>query len=388
MSKAQGRSASTNVDANSTVATRQERSSENSKAGRNKTKYNMLVTNDDIDAAQTFLGQLKVKIQFMCTRNDLEGSQKLLKMALDLDAADVRMIGKDMILHLEQHVESLKKSQAQVHADSETKQETDAAGVSDTSPVAAREPMPLAPAHRAMKQLKLAIASAHGLADKPQGHSLEVAARVTRVLDDLENELSEHIHDSGVKPELNRALVLSAATAMAELMIHGFTNPAAQNDGDGFHPACGSKLNGDMFRRASLILARVLSQTSDHQLAVCSAAWGSGRLAALWSAEENLVAQALRKSRRLCAEDALNYACMYAADCRALGGCLGQSKATGLSIAELAKLYVNAELFVSQQKMTTDDVPRQMVGLLLNSIRSRDLPELAIGGAWFVPASA
>ena len=35
------------------------------------------------------------------------------------------------------------------------------------------------------------------------------------------------------------------------------------------------------------------------------------------------------------------------------------------------------------KKLPSDDVPRQMLPLLVELLRSAELPELAIGGAWF-----
>ena len=43
---------------------------------------------------------------------------------------------------------------------------------------------------------------------------------------------------------------------------------------------------------------------------------------------------------------------------------------------------MSAEPLLSQKKMPSDDVPRQMVTLLVELLRSGELPALAIGGAW------
>ena len=43
---------------------------------------------------------------------------------------------------------------------------------------------------------------------------------------------------------------------------------------------------------------------------------------------------------------------------------------------------MSAEPILSQKKMPSDDVPRQMLTLLVELIRSGELPELLIGGAW------
>ena len=43
---------------------------------------------------------------------------------------------------------------------------------------------------------------------------------------------------------------------------------------------------------------------------------------------------------------------------------------------------MSAEPLLSQKKMPDDDVPRQMVTLLVELLQSGELPELAIGGAW------
>jgi hypothetical protein len=99
-----------------------------------------------------------------------------------------------------------------------------------------------------------------------------------------------------------------------------------------------------------------------------------------------VIARALRNPQELCAEDALNYACLCAADsqCRISGSWAKRSQAIGLSTAEFVKLYVGEEPIVSQIKMSSDVVPTKMVGLLLNLIRSGGIPNLVIGGAWSV----
>ena len=42
---------------------------------------------------------------------------------------------------------------------------------------------------------------------------------------------------------------------------------------------------------------------------------------------------------------------------------------------------MSTELMISQQKTPSDDVPRQMLTLLIELLRSGELTELAIGGA-------
>ena len=42
---------------------------------------------------------------------------------------------------------------------------------------------------------------------------------------------------------------------------------------------------------------------------------------------------------------------------------------------------MSVEPMVSQKNMPSDDVPRQMLTLLVELLRSGELPELAIGGA-------
>ena len=43
---------------------------------------------------------------------------------------------------------------------------------------------------------------------------------------------------------------------------------------------------------------------------------------------------------------------------------------------------MSAEPIFSQKKMPSDDAPRQMLSLLVELLRSGELPELALAGAW------
>eukprot|EP01043_Picozoa_sp_COSAG02_P028392 COSAG02_NODE_1718_length_11207_cov_2.888999_12_plen_376_part_00 len=337
------------------------------------------VTNDDIVKARAYVNQLKVRIEVACTGTDVQTCLNALEEAEDLDDGDASIIGEDLISRLELHVESLSIKSPTEQTDEQD--DPDRALEPDLTP------LPAPPAHIAMRNLKsalTAIGAAHQFADIAQHRAADaevkqqrqsVAARVTQLLEVLEKQLDEG-------SEAATEVLSSAAVAMAELLIHGFANPAARKDAHGFHPRCGSRLDGTMYRRVSLILARLMD--SDDPFSVFGAAWGSGRLAALWASEDSVIARALSKPQKFCAEDALNYACLYAADCRVSGSWAKRSQAIGLSTADLVKLYVDAEPLVSQMKMSSDDAPIQMVGLLLNLIRSGGIPELAIGGAWCV----
>ena len=343
----------------------------------------LAVTDDDISKARSYILQLKVQIEVACNGTDVRACQELLDAADELQDGDVFLIGEELIARLQLHMESLTipRPPTSKATDGRREKETaDGQPEPGTAPEVEPTSLPPAPAHAAMKQLKATLrthGAAHKLADMAQQRQT-VVARVSQLLDDLESKLEARV---GV--EASSPLTVSAAAAMSELMIRGFANPAAHKDSRSYHPSCGSRLDGAAFRRVSLILARVISE-SDDPFSVLGVAWGSGRLAALWSSEENVVAQALNSPRKLCAEDALNYACLYAAGCHVPGSWVQRSRAIGLSTADFAKLCVSAEPIVSQSKMSSDDIPMQMVELLLNLIRSGDIPELAIGGAWCV----
>ena len=348
----------------------------------------LAITDDDISKARSYILQLKVQIEVACNGTDVRACQELLDAADELQDGDVILIGEELIARLQLHMDSLTipcpptsratDGRRDKDTDRRPEQQTDGQSEPGTAPEVEPTSLPPAPAHAAMKQLKATLrthGAAHKLADMAQRRQT-VVARVSQLLDDLESKLEARV---GV--EASSPLTLSAAAAMAELMIRGFANPAAHKDSRSYHPSCGSRLDGAAFRRVSLILARVTAE-SDDPFSVLGVAWGSGRLAALWSSEENVVAQALNSPRKLCAEDALNYACLCAAGCHVPGSWVQRSRAIGLSTVDFAKLLVSAEPIVSQSKMSSDDMPMQMVELLLNLIRSGDIPELAVGGAW------
>jgi hypothetical protein len=56
--------------------------------------------------------------------------------------------------------------------------------------------------------------------------------------------------------------------------------------------------------------------------------------------------------------------------------------AAGFTGREFLGLLMSAEPIVSKKKLPEDDVPTKMVTLLLELLKSNELPELAIGGAW------
>jgi hypothetical protein len=353
-----------------------------------------MVTEADLQKARTYITQLKVQIEVACAGTDLVNASRLLEEAEDLGDDDATFVGQDLIMRLTLHVEALTlgtpmhMGRHNTLVDPEFELEPAPAPALDAAQVAAA--LPPSPAHRAMQSLKKLlkmVSSVHTIADQTQEAAASreaeltaVANRVPRVLDAMDKELELQTNF-----RVDGTLALSAATAMAELMIYGYSNPAVQAGQPGRHPPCGSQLDGPTFRRVSLTLARLICSASDDPYPVFSAAWSSGRLAQLWSSAENVVAKALRKPlQELGREDALNYACLYAADRHVPGGWVTRCRAVGLSTAEFASLYVNTELLVSQKKLPSDDVPKKMVGLLLDLIRAGcdDLPELAVGGAW------
>jgi hypothetical protein len=116
--------------------------------------------------------------------------------------------------------------------------------------------------------------------------------------------------------------------------------------------------------------------------AAFGAAYGGGRIAALWNAQANVVNEALRKpAADLTLADARSYASSQAiwapAEVRSFGSLL---EAAGFSVMEHLGMWMTSEPLA--KKMPSDAVPTRMLMLLVELLKSGELPELAIGGAW------
>jgi hypothetical protein len=139
------------------------------------------------------------------------------------------------------------------------------------------------------------------------------------------------------------------------------------------------------FDRAGLLLGRLEAEAwpADGGEALHGAAFGDGGYVKLWNAD-SIVNAALRKpASELTQADARSYACEYAHESPPIMRGLGSfARAAGLSAKEFVGSWYTLQPIMSQKRMPSDDVPRQMLTLSLELLRSNELPDLAIGGAW------
>ena len=163
------------------------------------------------------------------------------------------------------------------------------------------------------------------------------------------------------------------------------------------------------YGRCGLLLGRLLEEAAPDPAAVYGAAFAGERFAA--STASALLVEAVQRAssgQPLTREDARSYTCVQAnvgpayvrgvaVLCVPAGRtvmeligivsfsvfasrpCFLALTPVAVSVAQL----MSADPIYSQNKMPGDDVPRQMLTLLVDLLRSGELPELAIGGAWW-----
>ena len=166
---------------------------------------------------------------------------------------------------------------------------------------------------------------------------------------------------------LPTAAALAAAPALLELM----TMDAAE-------------VERGAYDRAGLLLGRLLEEALPAITAVFGAAFGDGGLASLWNSDSVLNAALRQPAAQLTRADAASYACAWAYDPIASAqGFTAPWAAAGLTGREWMGLLLGAEPIVSKKKLPEDDVQMKLMTLLLlELLKSNELPELATGGAW------
>ena len=194
---------------------------------------------------------------------------------------------------------------------------------------------------------------------------MEPDAVAARLRDEAERDaaLSEL---EALRGQHERPLALAVAPALAELLASGIEAP--------------------LFRRAGLLLGRLVHEAQDSPGAIYGAAFGEGRLRAVWASEQSVVAQGFsRRVGEFSRDDALNYSCMHAHEPSSwVRGCTAPWRAAVGSSAAWLELMLAAEPIV--RSSTTDAHAIHVVTLLLGLLRAADteeLPEMAIGGAFF-----
>eukprot|EP01046_Picozoa_sp_COSAG06_P009431 COSAG06_NODE_493_length_15060_cov_50.594546_14_plen_563_part_00 len=133
---------------------------------------------------------------------------------------------------------------------------------------------------------------------------------------------------------------------------------------------------------AGLLLGQLHAEALPDVLAVHGVAFGEGGYERLWNADSVLNTALRQPAAELTRADAMSFACYLAHDTiNAARGCTEPYRAAGLTVLEFLGLWMSAEPIASKKKLPKDDVPTKMVTLLLELLRSNELPELAIGGA-------
>jgi hypothetical protein len=166
------------------------------------------------------------------------------------------------------------------------------------------------------------------------------------------------------------ALALAAAPALLGLMT-----------------LAGAEVEREAYDRAGLLLGRLHAEALPDVAAVHGAAFGEAGYERLWNAESSVVNTAWDKSAaELTRADATSYACyeVYYAISMVRGGTKIWG-AAGLTAQEYFSLWASADVterIVARKKQPEDGVPAKMLTLLLEHLKTNELPELAIGGAW------
>jgi hypothetical protein len=204
--------------------------------------------------------------------------------------------------------------------------------------------------------------------------------------DDTMAAAAERLRDSGTRlaaldvfechtAPIPPAAALAAAPALAELL----TMDAAE-------------VEHAVFDRTGLLLGRLFSEALPEALpAMYGAALGGDFFPKLYgtSKASNVVLAALRgPASQLTRADALSYACL-------IGGAWSEAPVRGFSQMHAAagyttmgfiKMWMTSDFMVSKKQMPEDDVPMRMMTLLLELLKSNELPERAVAGAWLAVA--
>ena len=138
------------------------------------------------------------------------------------------------------------------------------------------------------------------------------------------------------------------------------------------------------YDRAGLLLGRLHEEEALPDIvAVHAAAFGDGGWEKLWNADSVLNAALRKPASQLTRADAVSYACALAFEPVAYArGATAPWAAAGLTAMEYLGLFMSAEPIVSKKKTPKDDVPMKMMTLSLDLLKSNELPQLVIGGAW------
>ena len=165
------------------------------------------------------------------------------------------------------------------------------------------------------------------------------------------------------------ALALAIAPALTDLLcLNGASVPHA------------------LYQRVGLLRGRLLVEADD-PVALWGVAFGEGRYAReLTAASVSMEGLRSKSAAELGRDDALSVACGEALACTLRDG-YGWTRAFAAagfgSAKEILGIYMTEHPIVSAQHCPDDDKPIRMLTLLVDLLRSGELPDLAIGGAGY-----
>ena len=134
--------------------------------------------------------------------------------------------------------------------------------------------------------------------------------------------------------------------------------------------------------RCALLLGRLLEEAAPEPAPVFGAAF-SGDSGAAGLFGPRWLTDIIAADRPLTLQDGRSYACLWARECPAVArGYTAPSVAAGYTAWDWITQWVRTDPMFCQSRVS-DQVPKQMITLLLQLLKSGELPELAIGGAWF-----
>jgi hypothetical protein len=182
-----------------------------------------------------------------------------------------------------------------------------------------------------------------------------------------------------------RSAILDVLEAAAEPMPAPLANAAALELGE-LLALSADDVEEATYRRLHLLIVRM----ARHDPAgVLGAAFGCGRWLAMWRAEDSTLGRLARKSHaELDSDDALSYAAAWACEASlSTRGWTAPVHAMGMTVPEFMGTTLSLEPIITAP---SDDVPLQMMSLLLQALRNSEglsgrpegLPDVWINGVW------
>jgi hypothetical protein len=146
-----------------------------------------------------------------------------------------------------------------------------------------------------------------------------------------------------------------------------------------------SDVDRTTFDRAGLLLGRLHAEALPGVAPVYGAGFGSGRYEAMLNANSVVNAALLRTpASDLTEADAISCACrnsIYPAmEARSWGP---PRVAAGYDTKQWVGIFVSLEPLISQKLQPADDVPRRILTLTVELLKSNELSDLVCGGLWY-----